>query len=248
MLRGVLFHMNWRLVAFITLFLCLCVNSASAMNMSYDSLGYIEIQPNVSAAGYYNLTNEYIVFDELIVNSTSAMFVNLSSEFRGAWNYVTGTQLCAAVANCTVTQTGSVIQLYFNNTYDTTPPDVNWIAPAANGTEAANKTYIEWNISVSEAIGDCYIEINGTNQTGTQADSGSDSYCYYNQTGLTSNRTHCAFGYASDAGGNFNRTIEYICRDMNYQVMADVVPATVCQLDPFWTLSGLIGFYFHDCE
>jgi hypothetical protein len=103
-----------------------------------------------------------------------------------------------------------------NEQQDLSPPNVDFISPTAtNGTEAINKTYILWNISVSENIGFGRIEINGTNQTCTTVNDTTNSYCYYNETGLpVGNRTRCALGHATDEFGNWNNTVDYVCRSV----------------------------------
>src|SRR4030043_204320 len=111
--------------------------------------------------------------------------------------------------------------------YDNVVPDVLWISPATNGTEAVNKAYGEWNLSVSEDIASCEIEVDGTTQTGTWVNATTSSYCYYNQTGLTGNQTSCAWGYAADAAGNWNRTESYVCRNTNEQQPDVIAPDLV---------------------
>jgi hypothetical protein len=190
----------------------LAVGAADAFELYQDT----EIQPNASASGYYVIVNSYIELDDLYVNETHVVFGELASQYQGVWNYDTKAQLCAVAANCTLAQTDTVINLWFSN--DFTPPDVNWIDPTSNGTEAPEKDYIEWNISSTENISTGYIEINGTNHSCSPTNASVDSYCFYNQTGLTSNQTSCALGYASDGSGNWNVTDEYICRNINYYV------------------------------
>lgn len=97
---------------------------------------------------------------------------------------------------------------------DSTPPNVDFIAPtASNGTVTYGQTYIVWNMSVSEdATG--IIQINGTNQTATCVNATTSTYCYYNETGLTTNQTRCAFGHAADGSANWNTTNQYRCMDI----------------------------------
>jgi len=99
---------------------------------------------------------------------------------------------------------------------DTTPPTLVWDTnlEANNTLTEVNKTYIFWNLTSNELIGNCIIQINGTNYTGTI-----DGYnCYYNDTNLTGNQTRCAYGYASDTFGNWNKT-EYRCITTNEQMI-----------------------------
>jgi len=132
--------------------------------------------------------------------------------------------------NCTNTTTIQSSTWALN--VDRTLPSVSWVSPSTNGTEGVNVTYIIFNISVSENIGACKIEVNGTNQTCTAwVNATTSSYGYYNKTGLTGNQTTCAWGYATDAAGNWNRTPQYICRDTNEQ-QPDFAPPTISWIAP----------------
>jgi hypothetical protein len=108
------------------------------------------------------------------------------------------------------------------------PPEIDFIFPtAANGTEPANRNYIVWNVSFSEDIGRCKIEINGTNYTGTTVVSGPDSYCYYNETGIPGSATRCAMAHANDTDGEWNTTLFMVCRNT-----ADTAPPSLRFVPP----------------
>jgi len=128
-----------------------------------------------------------------------------------------------------------------------TPPDVSWIDPVANGSEAVNVSYIAWNISVTTNIQFGYIEVNATNHTCTVTNNSASSYCVYNSTGLTSNQTLCSVGYASN--GTLNMTPQLICRNIHYYA-ASVAPSyiTTCTVRPLLIFVGelLIAWEF-DC-
>lgn len=109
-----------------------------------------------------------------------------------------------------------------------TPANIEWVNPTINGTESENITYIVWNISVSENIADCQIDINGTNQTATISN-GTVNYCYYNETGLTGNQTRCAWGYARSNVTIWNST-SYICRNTLEQ--NDITPPEIDWQEP----------------
>ena len=117
---------------------------------------------------------------------------------------------------------------------DTTPPDVAWIYPTSNGTLAYNVTYTIWNISVTENIGSCNFEINGSNQTGYMVNNSASSYCWYNETGFNANITTCAFGYVDDGAGNNNVTLSYMCMSTNISHVAPppATPPDVSWIDP----------------
>jgi PGF-pre-PGF domain-containing protein len=117
-------------------------------------------------------------------------------------------------------------------TIDTTPPSTDFIPPTdTNGTETENKNYITWNVSVSENVSVCSIEINTTNQTGTTiVNASSSSYCYFNETGLSGNVTRCAIAHAADSFRNWNTTQITICRSTNEQ--QDIYPPLIIISSP----------------
>ena len=114
---------------------------------------------------------------------------------------------------------------------DTTAPSIDFIPPTdANGTESENKDYITWNVSLSENVSSCSVEINTTNQTGTIVNASSGTYCYFNETGLSGNVTRCAIAHAGDAFGNWNTTPTTICRSTNEQ--QDIYPPILNFIPP----------------
>jgi hypothetical protein len=105
---------------------------------------------------------------------------------------------------------------------DITIPTIDWVDPvASDGTESENKTYIVWNVSVNEDAS-VLIQINGTNQTAICINATTDTYCYYNETGFSTNQTRCAYGYAFDGSGNNNITSEERCRELVF--MSEIPP------------------------
>jgi hypothetical protein len=210
------------------------LNTSFYMNMTNNDLGdadgwYAYSKEHTATRPYLNITysaggwvnDSWVAMTGDMDYSNETKFVNIDPGSNIAW-YIS--------ANDTSDSWNSTdIFNYTTTSGDVTPPNVDFISPTAvNGTESENKTYIVWNISVSEDIGDCKIEINGTNQTGTQVDAGSDSYCYYNETGLVGNVTRCALGHASDGLDNWNTTPTYICRNTNEQQPSDTVEISDC--------------------
>lgn len=91
---------------------------------------------------------------------------------------------------------------------------VNFISPTdVNGSEAEGKSYITWNMSVSSNPESGLFQINGTNHSATCT----SDYCYFNETGFTTNQTRCALGYADYEDKN-NVTEQYICRNLVFMV------------------------------
>jgi hypothetical protein len=219
---------KWAFIIAISVFLAFAP-SASAMNLYQNT----QIQPNQSASGWYVLMDASIALDELLVNTTHVSFIGLDAANQGCWNYDNSLVLCAPGANCILNQTKDVINITFKLS-DTDPPDVNWTSPStSNGTQYANWTWIEWNITSTENVSIGYIEINGTNTSCTGYDYDANSYCFLNQTGLTNQNTYCSFGWASDIYGNWNMTMMQVCRQMNYTApYAPYVPPTVCGIEP----------------
>jgi len=126
-------------------------------------------------------------------------------------------------------------EAYSDTLPDNTPPNVDFISPTnTNGTETYGKDYITWNISVNEDIGLGKIEINGTNQTCIAVNATTNSYCYYNETGFTTNVTRCSEGHATDASNNWNTTLNTICRNM--QVAEAVGDTCDCPASGDWTI------------
>jgi hypothetical protein len=146
---------------------------------------------------------------------TYQLFRNFTGLSEDIFNFVAYTIDAAGNINSTETREVGI---------DNTPPNIDFVSPTgSNGTESENKNYIVWNVSVTEDIGFCKIEINGTNQTGTAVNATADSYCYYNETGLSGNVTRCAYWHATDEAGNWNTTLEYICRNTNEQSLPNTV-------------------------
>jgi len=111
-----------------------------------------------------------------------------------------------------------------NNTqyidWNLVPPNVDFVTPTStNGTESDDIEYISWNITVNEDVGAGRFTINGTNQTCTSSNATTNSYCIYNETGITTNQTRCADGWASDSVDNWNHTDFTICRSTSIQVL-----------------------------
>ena len=214
------------MIAIAAIMILAMVPGIDALELEQDT----QIQPNASTSGYFVLMDASITLDELFVNVTDAVFTGLAVGNRGCWNYDTLAVLCAVSENCTLLQTQTVINITF---IDPILPDVVWLDPTSNGTEAAENDYIEWNISVTENIGAGFIALNGTNTSCTVTNDTTDSYCFYNQTGFTSNQTYCGIGWGSDSAGNWNRTIDTICRTTNITgVPAVVVNLTICVVQP----------------
>jgi hypothetical protein len=214
----------------------LLVPSVSALTIEQG----LEIQPNSSQAnGYYVVADASKSLDELLVNSSHATFIATNS---GIWNYDTGAELCASATDCALASTETIINITFT-LVDITPPDVNWVEPTANGTETANQTYIFWNISSTESIGIGFIEINGSNNTCTSVN-GTISHCSYNQTGIESTATYCAFGFAFDAAGNSNRTIDMICRNTNITEVIIPVPVIPSSNNYFIAFDHMLNYIF----
>jgi hypothetical protein len=112
-------------------------------------------------------------------------------------------------------------------------PGISFIPPSTeNGTEAVNKTYIVWNISSNEDMAACKIEINSTNQTGTIVNATTDSYCYYNETGLSGNITRCSVAHAANGSGVWNTTLVMVCRNTNEQQSVDNDPPSLDFVPP----------------
>ncbi len=112
-------------------------------------------------------------------------------------------------------------------------PEISFIPPSAeNGTEAENKTYIVWNISSNDDIAACKIEINGTNQTGTIVNATTDSYCYYNETGLSGNVTRCSMAHVANDSDSWNTTLIMVCRNTNEQQSIDNDPPNLDFVPP----------------
>jgi len=114
-------------------------------------------------------------------------------------------------------------------TYDNTPPTLLWSSPSAsNGTEEEEQTTINWRFNVSEFVGTfCKFEINGTNHTGFIFDEAGTSYCTYQESGITTNVTHCAIGHADDQVGNVNSTDVTVCRDTNIPDSGSSIVVTI---------------------
>ena len=111
------------------------------------------------------------------------------------------------------------------------PPDPAFISPTdSNQTLTGNLTYILWNMSSTEDIGNCQFEINGTNQSGTIVNDTADWWCYYNETGFEANVTRCSRGWASDADDNFNNTDNSICITTN--ISMDTTPPNLDFVSP----------------
>ena len=107
---------------------------------------------------------------------------------------------------------------------DVTAPNVDFVSPSdANATEDAHEQYILWNMTVNENVGAGRFTINGTNQSCTGMNATTNSYCYYNETGLTTNVTRCADGWASDATNNWNHTDFTICRSTDIHITPLVI-------------------------
>jgi len=182
--------------------------------------------------------------NETVTGSGTNFYANKTSLDNGNYTFLAWCNDTAGNANQTVMR-----WVYINYTVDLTAPEVTWIDPTSNGTEALQKNYIEWNISVTEHIGVGYIEINGTNNTCASTNASSSSYCFYNQTGLTANETHCSYGYAADESDNFNRTLQQVCRTIAYSP-APSAPKTVCKVEPLIIMRGYqieIIWRFHNC-
>ncbi|MCK4714663.1 MAG: hypothetical protein KAT35_03745, partial [Candidatus Aenigmarchaeota archaeon] len=165
-----------------------------------------------------NMTWENTTSSGLVENGTAQFFIFNVSVPPGTGDYnFTVTALDAAGAPNSTNVTITV--------NDTTAPNIDFISPTAvNGTESANKTYITWNVSVSENVSVCRFEVNTTNQTGTVVNASSSSYCYYNETGLSGNVTRCAFAHANDSSNNWNTTLDYICRSTSEQQPDETPP------------------------
>lgn len=133
---------------------------------------------------------------------------------------------------------------------DTNPPDVNWSAPTANGTQTANWSWIFWNITVNENMSIGYIEINGTNTSCTAVNASVNTQCHYNQTGLTNQNEYCSRGWASDANWNWNVTETTMCMHMNYTApyVPPPVKPTVCSVKPILIFERRIKIaWLFDC-
>jgi len=153
--------------------------------------------------------------------------VYLSDAGPGAWHDMNSESDTSWYANTNLGNDGLwVVNVTCNDTagnYNTSVPlryftvrvfpEVNFISPTAtNGTESYGQNYITWNISVSQNAALARIQINGTNQTMTCYNASSNTYCIYNETGLTTNQTRCAIGWVSDSDGDWNKTDNSICR------------------------------------
>lgn len=113
----------------------------------------------------------------------------------------------------------------WNITIDTAAPTVLFVSPTAdNGTGTYNQLYITWNQTVSEQSSNCIFTINETNQTGIIVNESSTSYCYYNETGFTTNVTRCATGWAEDDAGNHGYNSSLTCITTS---IPDITPPTI---------------------
>lgn len=218
-------------IAVTLLAVLMLVPGVSALTITQD----LEIQPNGSTTGWYRVADASKSLDELEVNITDATFFGTNS---GIWNDDTDAELCAFAVNCTLPQTNAVVNITF---LDPEPPDINWSDPTANGTEAAEKNYILWNISSTENISQGFIEINGTNNTCTIVNNSANSQCSFNQTGLAGASSHCSVGWAADPSGNTNRTTFMICRTTNITVVVVVPPEAE---DIFIAFDHMLNYIF----
>lgn len=186
--------------------------TANAMNVFVDGINYSTT--NIAAvSGSIASTNNLVIGDDNV--NHGGKWVGMMDEIK--------------ILNRTITLAEEQREYFYGlslmqsdweeNGMDTTPPTVLFIPPTdANGTEDDDKTYIVWNISVSENASDAKIQINDVNHTATCINDSVSTYCYYNDTGLTANTTRCSYGWASDPSGNWGNTSDMVCRIITINV------------------------------
>ena len=153
-----------------------------------------------------------------IINSTGGIANSTTSTTNGTQNISIGLVI-DGVYNVTATTWdkagNSNTTSRGNITFDVTAPNITFISPSDSSNTSISRNYTFINVTLNDSysnISTCILQLTNTtnnaiNYTMTMSANGTNIYCYYNSTNMTTEGNYSYKVFANDSLGNMNNSL-----------------------------------------